>query len=88
MSLYEISLTAGLARQNISRHHSTDLLALFWCLIAVVFVYAYIGTLVSFLSVPKLKPIIFSLEDLPNSRLTYWVVRRGTDLDTLFMVND
>ena len=56
-----------------------------WCLISLVFIHAYVGTLISFLSLPKLKPIVDSLEDLPTSGLS-WIVRRGTDLESLFMV--
>ena len=51
----------------------------------IVFIYAYIGTLISFLSVPKLRPIISSLDDLPSSSLS-WEVPRGTSLESLFMV--
>jgi hypothetical protein len=51
----------------------------------VVFVYAYIGTLISFLSVPRMKPIISALEDLPSSSLN-WEVTGGTSLESLFMV--
>ena len=61
------------------------IIALFWCVTTVVFNYAYVGIYVSFLSVPKLKPIISSLEDLPKSHLS-WVVPFGTTLDSLFMV--
>lgn len=56
-----------------------------WCLIVVVFNYAYTGTLVSFLSVPKLKPIISSLEDLPTSSLTL-LVPKGTAFEAVFTV--
>ena len=65
--------------------HSAAVLSLVWCLLAVVFIHGYIGTLMAFLSVPKLKPVIGELEDLPKSRLD-WYVRRGTDLESLFLV--
>ena len=61
------------------------ILSIVWCLISLVFIHAYVGTLISFLSLPKLKPIVDSLEDLPASGLS-WIVRRGTDLESLFMV--
>ena len=51
----------------------------------MVFIHAYIGTLMSFLSVPNLKPILRSLEELPTSGLK-WMVWRGSDLESLFMV--
>ena len=65
--------------------HSPRFVAAIWSLSAVVIIYLYVGTLISFLSVPKLRPIIFRLEDLPNSKLQ-WGVRAGTALDTLFTV--
>lgn len=52
---------------------------------SLVFIHAYVGTLASFLSVPKFKPVITKLEDLPGTKLT-WVVRQGTELEPLFMV--
>lgn len=56
-----------------------------WCLMVVVIIHAYIGTLMSFISFPKWDPIIFKLEDVPKSNLD-WYVRRGTDLESLFLV--
>jgi hypothetical protein len=38
-----------------------------WCLVAVVICNAYSGTLTSFLTVTKMKPIINSLEELASS---------------------
>lgn len=52
---------------------------------SLVFIHAYVGTLASFLSVPKFKPVITKLEDLSTSKLT-WVVRQGTELEQLFTV--
>ncbi|KAK4022871.1 hypothetical protein OUZ56_008315 [Daphnia magna] len=62
---------------------SPRLLGAFWCLSAVVFASAYVGILVGFLSIPRLSPIISSLEELPGSKLE-WGVQRGTALETLF----
>ncbi|XP_059352076.1 glutamate receptor ionotropic, kainate 3-like [Daphnia carinata] len=62
---------------------SPRLLGAFWCLSAVVFASAYVGILVGFLSIPRLSPIISSLEELPASKLE-WGVQRGTALETLF----
>ena len=76
--------TAGLANK-FTRNNSTVIVASVWCLIVVVLIYAYIGTFISFLTFPKLKPIISSLEDLPSSKLT-WVIDKGTSLDSLFLV--
>ena len=78
-------VTAGSGNRFITRHNATKALALVWCLVVVVLIHGYIGKLISFLSVPKLKPIISSLEDLPASKLT-WVIDRDTSLDSLFMV--
>lgn len=64
---------------------SPRLLAAVWSLSAVVLMSAYGGILTSFLSLPKLRPIITSLEDLARSHLS-WGVRRGTALESLFTV--
>ena len=74
-----------ISRSSVSTGLWPRLLATVWSLSAVVFVYVYVGTLVSFLSVPKLKPIIYRLEDLPNSKLK-WSVTAGTALESLFKV--
>ena len=77
--------TAGLAPRSFAKGNRTLFLASTWCLVVVIFIYAYIGTLISFLSVPKLKPIISSVEDLPSSPLQ-WIVRKGSVPATLFLV--
>ena len=65
--------------------HSPRLLAAVWCLCTVVFIYVYVGILVSFLSVPKLRPIVNSLEDLRTSPID-WGVRHGTATESYFTV--
>ena len=62
------------------------LLAAFWCLAAVVLTYAYVGSLVSFLSVPKVAPIIDSLDDLPSSKLR-WTTQSSTAIESLFLAS-
>lgn len=66
---------------------SPRLLGAVWCLSAVVFASAYVGNLISFLSIPKLSPIISKLEDLPGSKLD-WGVQPGTALESLFTVSN
>ena len=68
-----------------TKPNSSILLASMWCLVSIVFIHAYIGTFISFLTFPKLKPVISSLQDLPSSKLN-WVLDRGTSLDSLFLV--
>ena len=77
--------SAGLGNRLTGHHSVSTALTSLWCLLVVVFIHAYIGTFISFLSVPKLKPIISSLDDLPTSSLT-WGTPKGTSLETLFMV--
>ena len=64
---------------------SPRILGAVWCLSAVVFASAYVGILMSFLSFPKLWPILSRLEELPGSKLK-WGVQRGTALEALFTV--
>lgn len=56
-----------------------------WYLMSAVFVSAYVGTLVSFLSVPKLDPIISKFEELPKSGLK-WLVQNGLESYSTFLV--
>jgi hypothetical protein len=82
--LNTICFAAGLGNR-FRKGRFSSALAVLWCLISVVFIYAYIGTWTSFLTVPKLQKRIYSLEDLPTSGLN-WVVIRGHSLQSLFMV--
>ena len=41
----------------------------------------------SFISVPKVHPLVNSLDELPDSHLN-WLVRRGTALEYLFLVTN
>lgn len=38
-----------------------------WCLMAVILINGYAGNLVSYLAVPKMKPIIQSINDLATN---------------------
>lgn len=64
--------TAGQLPNAFAHNRYALLLTGMWSLIILVFILGYVGTLISFLSVVKLKPIIFKLEDLPTSGLV-WV---------------
>lgn len=86
VNCFLMSLNACLAGQRVSSMgFSPRILAAFWCLSAVVFASAYVGILMSFLSFPKLSPIVSRLEELPGSKLK-WGVQRGTALESLFIV--
>jgi hypothetical protein len=74
-----------LAGQKIAPGNGVRLLAGVWCLCAVIFVYVYVGILVSVLIVPKLRPLIDSLEDLPASNLPYGT-RKATSTEALLSV--
>jgi hypothetical protein len=76
-------VTAGIQMPFVG--HAPRLLAAIWGSCAVIFVYVYVGTLVSFLSVPKLQPVVDSLEDLQGGHVN-WGVRRGSITQTLFTV--
>jgi uncharacterized membrane protein YjgN (DUF898 family) len=76
-------VTAGIQMPFVG--HAPRLLAAIWGSSAVIFVYVYVGTLVSFLSVPKLQPVVDSLEDLQGGHVN-WGVRRGSITQTLFTV--
>ena len=49
-----------------------------WCLIAVVLVYAYNGTLISYVSLPTHQPIVNTFEDLAASKTLRVTTQRGS----------
>jgi hypothetical protein len=79
----DLSITAGQAVPSFG--YAPRFLLGVWCLCAMIFIYVYVGILVSFLSIPKLRPLVDSLEDLPSSGLD-WGVKQGTAQLTIFTV--
>lgn len=57
-----------------------------YCLVAVVICNAYTGTLTSFMTVPKLKPIVQSLEELAESDVYKLTAESNTPVTNLMMV--
>ncbi|CAL4059420.1 unnamed protein product, partial [Meganyctiphanes norvegica] len=55
-----------------------------WWMISVILIYTYNGTLISFLTVPRLEALIDSLEDLAGQREVLWTFRHATSHDSLF----
>ena len=65
---------------------SLRLVAGTWCLVCVVLVNAYAGNLTSFLTTPKLNPIIQSFEDMAKSTQLRVSVEKGTLIHGIIMV--
>lgn len=59
-----------------------------YCLMALVFINAYAGNLVSYLTVPKLKPIVNSFEDLALSLELKLAVDARSIMANRFLVSD
>ena len=59
-----------------------------WCLMTVVLANAYAGTLLSFLSVAKLEPIINSLTELANSEDVQLVIQARSEMAIRFLVRN
>nr|XP_027216628.1 glutamate receptor ionotropic, delta-1-like [Penaeus vannamei] len=57
--------------------------AMWWCYCLIV-VYTYTGSLIAFLTVPRLTSLINSLEELANQREVLWTYRAKTAHDSLF----
>lgn len=75
--------------KRLKKRSTVSVAAAFWCLSAVVICNAYTGTLTSFLTLPKLKPIINSLEELAASnryKLTAELNSAFTDTFLVFTV--
>jgi Ligand-gated ion channel len=49
-----------------------------WCLMAVVLVYAYTGTLISYISLSKYESVINTFEDLAASKTLRIITQRGS----------
>ena len=58
-----------------------------WCLITVVLANAYAGTLLSFLSIKKLGPVINSLDELAQSQTCKLIILAGSEPSNQFLVN-
>lgn len=57
-----------------------------WWTFCVILIYTYTGTLIAFLTVPRLASLINSLEELANQREVLWTYRAKTAHDSLFSV--
>lgn len=57
-----------------------------WCLMALIVVNAYAGNLISYLAVPKLKPVIQSFEDLVENKDLQLAVEANTLMANRFLV--
>lgn len=57
-----------------------------WWTFAVILIYTYTGTLIAFLTVPRLTSLINSLEELANQKDVLWTYRAKTAHETLFAV--
>lgn len=68
------------------RSRGSYILVGIWCLMAVVLANAYAGTLFSFLSVPKLEPIVNSLEELANDKHLQIIIQDRNELANRFLV--
>ena len=57
-----------------------------WCLMTVVLANAYAGNLLSFLSVPKLEPVINSLKELAHSKKFQLLIQAQSEISFRFLV--
>ena len=80
-------LSAFYLRLN-SRRSALMMVVGIWLLMSVVLANAYASTLLSFLSVTKLGPIINSLEELADSKNVNVIVQAGTDITNRFLVSE
>lgn len=79
------SLAAGVMPSIGPLGHASRIVAGVWCLTSVVFVYLYSGCLTSFMTIPKLHPIIESLDDLADSADLELTILRNTVFETMIM---
>jgi Ligand-gated ion channel len=66
--------------------HATRITAAAWCLPCVVFIYLYSGCLTSFITIPKLHPLIESLEDLATNADLKLTILKDTVFETMILV--
>ncbi|KAK8386628.1 hypothetical protein O3P69_017841 [Scylla paramamosain] len=76
----------ALAGQSARTRHTQPVRVLhgMWWTFAVILIYTYTGTLIAFLTVPRLTSLINSLEELANQKDVLWTYRAKTAHETLF----
>jgi hypothetical protein len=68
--------------------HAVRIIAAAWCLPSVVFIYLYSGCLTSFITIPKLYPLIESLDDLATSADLKLTILKDTVFETMILVRN
>ena len=68
--------------------HATRMIASGWCLTSVVFVYLYSGCLTSFITIPKLHPLIESLDDLSTSVDLELTILKNSVFESMVLVTN
>ncbi len=69
-------------------HFSFRILVGVWILIATVLVNSYSGTVVSYLTVPKMKPPINTFEDLADSKDVAIIIKEDVVIGIQILVNN
>ncbi|EFX83375.1 hypothetical protein DAPPUDRAFT_315894 [Daphnia pulex] len=65
--------------------HAVRIIAAAWCLPSVVFIYLYSGCLTSFITIPKLHPLIESLDDLATSADLKLTILKDTVFESMIL---
>lgn len=66
--------------------HATRIIAGVWCLVSIVFVYLYNGCLTSYITFPKMRPIIESLDQLANSAELELAILKNSVFESIILV--
>jgi glutamate receptor, ionotropic, invertebrate len=69
-AVYICTIITGQGEYFHERKLPVRILVAIWCLMALILVNSYTGNLISYLTVPKMKPVVNSFEELANSQDT------------------
>ncbi|XP_066970156.1 uncharacterized protein [Macrobrachium rosenbergii] len=76
-------ILAGQGNQ-MKQNESIRVMSAVWLTVSMIVIYTYTGNLIAFLTVPKIRNLINSLEELANQREVLWTYRAKTAHDELF----
>lgn len=78
----------GIAK-DMSTHspNSSPIVLSVWCLACVVLVYLYTGVLISYLTIPKMRPIVETVEELAESTRLQVVAIKNSIFESTLLVS-
>ena len=86
-AVYICTIITGQGEYFNERKLPVRILVAVWCLMALILVNSYTGNLISYLTVPRMKPVVNSFEELANSQETKLTIEAKNILSENILVN-